>query len=242
MHGSFYRTQLVFVLVWWLVVRLTTGRHLHALADSSVLTRPSWLPVGVLLWMHEQRKLLFAGLPLALALGAIAPGSTSVRALVAAAVSAYHLTETSATNRHGEYPILWNAWVMLLPAEHAHAGLWGVAIHFVLASGVAKCWVGGWGWLQPQTMAFYLDVVRGGPGSNGRRGRPTPHAGPVALEASTHPRTDPRGAQPHLDRARTACAAVTPPPVPLPPGSTEPRAPGRLSAAASTVFSQVGPN
>ena len=157
-HASFYATQLAAILAWWLLIRVTTGRHLHVLSQSSVLTRPCWLPTRWLLLLHNYRQAIFAGLPLSLAVGAVAPNIVAVRLAVAILISVYHLTEVSATNRHGEYPLLYNAWAMCLPNMYASAAAFGVAVHFVLSSGVAKLWVGGLDWLAPDTLRAYLQM------------------------------------------------------------------------------------
>ena len=43
---SYYLLQLLAVLLWWLLVRLTTRKYLWDTCNSSVVTRPSWLPMG----------------------------------------------------------------------------------------------------------------------------------------------------------------------------------------------------
>ena len=63
-----------------------------------------------------------------LAAAAVWPSSWPVRLTAAVAVSLYHLLESCGTNRHGEYPLLYNAVGMLLPADCAHAFALGVAI------------------------------------------------------------------------------------------------------------------
>ncbi len=159
-HSSFYASQLACLLVWSGLVRVMTGRHLHALCAGAVLTRPPWLSARWLLLLDKHRSSVFAALPVVLAVAAVWPSSWPVRLIAAVAVSLYHLLESSGTNRHGEYPLLYNALGMLLPADHAHAFALGVAIHFVLSSGVAKLQYGGRAWLEEGTMRVYLDVYR----------------------------------------------------------------------------------
>ena len=85
------------------------------------------------------------------------PQNGTLRFLVAWMISLYHLVESSVTCRHGEYPLLYNAWAMCLPCQYAHAVSWGIAIHFVFCTGMAKLRVGGvLPWMAPQTMKFYL--------------------------------------------------------------------------------------
>ena len=50
---------------------------------------------------------------------------------------------------------------MLLPEPYAAGAAWGVAIHFILASGVAKLRVGGIEWAAPETMRTYLRLYHG---------------------------------------------------------------------------------
>ena len=159
-HSSFYASQLASLLVWSGLVRVMTGRHLHALCAGAVLTRPPWLPARWLLLLDNHRGSVFAALPVVLAAAAVWPSSWPVRLTAAVAVSLYHLLESCGTNRHGEYPLLYNAVGMLLPADCAHAFALGVAIHFVLSSGVAKLQCGGRAWLEEGTMRVYLDVYR----------------------------------------------------------------------------------
>jgi hypothetical protein len=71
-----------------------------------------------------------------------------LRLAIAGAVSLYHLLENSTTNRHGDFPLLYNVWAMCLPdAGYASAASFGIGIHFVLSSGVSKLLIGGRRWL-----------------------------------------------------------------------------------------------
>jgi hypothetical protein len=157
-HYRFYSLQLASVTLWWCLIRLATGKHLYSLCQGSVVTRPSWLAKRWLLLLASQRKFVVIAYPLSLVLGALGSEYTAVRALVALAVSLYHLLETSYTSRHGEYPVMYTSWVMVLPAHLAQAGAFGVAIHFVLSCGLAKCVVGGVRPWVSDAMAAYLDV------------------------------------------------------------------------------------
>jgi hypothetical protein len=84
---------------------------------------------------------------------------------------------------HGEYPILYDVWALCLPEAWAHAACFGIAVHFVLSTGIAKLSVGGLSWMRcdsksrharihgsklvirpvcrPETMRTYLDCYRG---------------------------------------------------------------------------------
>ena len=157
--GSFYLAQLVVVTIWWLFVRLATKKHLHELCSGSVYTRPSWLPAPVLRSVLQRKTAAVVALPIALVVGAIMSEHLIMRFLVALAISTYHLVETAYTSRHGEYPVIWGAWAMVLPTSYAEAAAFGVATHFVLQCGLAKCMVGGLRhWAAPGTMSVYLDV------------------------------------------------------------------------------------
>ncbi|EOD17695.1 hypothetical protein EMIHUDRAFT_102411 [Emiliania huxleyi CCMP1516] len=158
-HASWYALQLSAVLLWWALIKRMTGKHLYSLCSSSVITRPSWLSREALTLLVSHKRQIFLALPAALAAGAFAGQHALVRLLVALVVSLYHLSESSHTNRHGEYPVLYTAWAMVLPASFAHAASMGVAIHFVLSCGIAKCMVGGpRAWVFGGTMRTYLEV------------------------------------------------------------------------------------
>lgn len=158
-HASWYALQLSAVLLWWALIKRKTGKHLYSLCSSSVITRPSWLSREALTLLVSHKRQIFLALPAALAAGAFAGQHALVRLLVALVVSLYHLSESSHTNRHGEYPVLYTAWAMVLPASFAHAASMGVAIHFVLSCGIAKCMVGGpRAWVFGGTMRTYLEV------------------------------------------------------------------------------------
>lgn len=157
---GFYAWQLACFLLYWLLLRVKTGRYYHVLSSGSVATRPRWLPARVFFWLHKVRVPIFLALPLALGVAVVKSESRCVRLAAAMMASLYHLLESSVTNRHGEYPFLYNMWAMVLPEKYAHAVAFGVATHFVLASGVAKLQVGGASWMRPSTMQTYLDTYR----------------------------------------------------------------------------------
>ena len=90
----------------------------------------------------------------------LVPSNYQIRCVFALATSVYHLVESSASSRHGEYPWLYISWAWLLPDAWAHAASFGVMVHFVLSSGIAKVIIGGAGWLDARTLKTYLDVYR----------------------------------------------------------------------------------
>ena len=158
-HAHFYSLSFVAFTTWWMLVRLRTGQHLHILAMGSVRVRPSWLGRSVLLALtsRSHAPAVFAAVPIAFALGTLWPHPI-VRSSVVAIVALYHLNESSSTGRHGEYPLLYTSVAMLLPERWASGAAWGVAVHFILSSGVAKLQVGGREWLAPGTMGAYLGM------------------------------------------------------------------------------------
>ena len=158
-HTFFYSLSFAAFTTWWVLVRLSTGQHLHILAMGSVRVRPSWLGRSVLLALtsRSHAPAVFAAVPVAFALGTLWPHPV-VRSSVVAIVALYHLNESSSTGRHGEYPLLYTAVAMLLPEQWASGAAWGVAVHFILSSGVAKLQVGGREWLAPGTMGAYLGM------------------------------------------------------------------------------------
>ena len=187
--ASFYRLQMGTTLCWWLLVRKSTGKTVEEVARSEVITRPAWLPVRLLRVLHAPRvrKGIFL-LPLAglgagvlSSIGGSAP-PLLLRVGVALALSVYHLLENSTTNRHGEFPMLHNAWAMCFASprlasaasKSSECGNWrtherhctplrpdpglGIAINFVLSSGVSKLLIGGRRWLASSTMRAYLSI------------------------------------------------------------------------------------
>jgi hypothetical protein len=110
-----------------------------------------------MMMIHKLRVPAFVLMP---TLMAVASQSRSqvLRFATALVTSVYHLIESSVTNRHGEFPLLYNAWAMLLPEAWAQAASWGIAINFVLSSGIAKLKVGGLAWMKPHTMRSYLGI------------------------------------------------------------------------------------
>lgn len=159
-RARFYQWQFVCCLIHFLIMRLKTGYHLHQTSGGSVCTRPWWLPARALLSLHSLRATVFMSLPGVLGLAAVKSERFVVRMMAAVVTSVYHLLESSVTNRHGEYPLLYNTWAMLLPDAYAEAVSLGVAINFVLSTGIAKLQVGGRSWMQPHTMRTYLDIYR----------------------------------------------------------------------------------
>jgi hypothetical protein len=73
----------------------------------SVITIPSWLPKQFVLGLQGFRPLLFNGETVCLALACSFHDYNCNRYLTAILYTLYHLTESSKTNQHGKYPILY---------------------------------------------------------------------------------------------------------------------------------------
>jgi hypothetical protein len=168
MSSAFYIQTATSVAAWWGLVAITTQKPLYKVTESSVVTIPSWMPKGFILLLQRFRPLLFNCETIGLALAASFYNHEGIRILAAILYTLYHLTESSETNRHGEYPILYTMWAMacITDLEYRHACAWGIAIHFVFSSGYAKLVVGRVSkngvprWLHPSTMETYLTTYR----------------------------------------------------------------------------------
>jgi len=171
----FYALQTTTWLFLWLVVRLVGGVDFFKQANTFPLaTRPSWLPLKVFLFLRRPEIYLTSCyvLPLALSLAAWQPSVRALRVLAAIPGSVYCLVESSSTNSHRDYPMLYNLWALaLLPDRWAEGVALGVCVHFVAASGLAKLHIGGLAWLGPgplsSVLRWYgdLEFADGGPGS-----------------------------------------------------------------------------
>lgn len=149
-----------------MLVKSVSGRQIFDVTQSSVFTRPSWMPISALRKLHNARRVVFVSALASLGAGAFlgddAHVGSPVRVGVAVLFSLYHLLENSMTNRHGEFPVLYAVWALCIPDPHyASALCYGSVIHFILSSGVSKLLVGGPRWLQRQTMQCYLRIYGG---------------------------------------------------------------------------------
>ena len=84
---DWYGLQLSAVLLWWALIKAKTGKHLYSLCSSSVVTRPSWLPLNVLLTFASHKQPIFVALPVALLAGIFCRQCVVIRTLVALVVS-----------------------------------------------------------------------------------------------------------------------------------------------------------
>lgn len=167
MSFSFYFQTSFYVAVWWILLCCTSQKPLYKATEGAVVTIPSWLPTQFVLLLQKFRPAVFNGATIGLALASSFYNVFEIRILAAVLYTLYHLAETSETNRHGEYPILYAMWAMSLENQHhRHACVWGIAIHFVLSTGYAKIAIGGltkYGvpkWIHPDTMSNYLSGYR----------------------------------------------------------------------------------
>eukprot|EP00930_Biecheleria_cincta_P042909 TRINITY_DN29522_c0_g1_i1.p1 TRINITY_DN29522_c0_g1~~TRINITY_DN29522_c0_g1_i1.p1 ORF type:complete len:448 (+),score=47.42 TRINITY_DN29522_c0_g1_i1:30-1346(+) len=171
----FFALQAGTWLFLWAIIRITSGVDFFRQAYSfPVVTRPSWLPLRAFLFLRRPGIYLTACycLPLALVVAAWQPSAVSVRLCAALLGSIYSLVESSATNSHRDYPMLYNLWALaLLPPRWAEGVALGVCLHFVASSGLAKLYIGGLEWLGPgpleSVLRTYGDLSfsSGGPGS-----------------------------------------------------------------------------
>ena len=138
---DFYFWQLVAFTLWWVLIFLVTRKHLFSWSAvrGSALTRPKFIPVRFLLLLHKDwiRSALYCSVPLGLLVGIqLGDSSVWIRLVIACVISLYHLTETSSTHRHGEFPVLYTSWVCcLLPPLYSQAAAHGIVVHFVLSTG-----------------------------------------------------------------------------------------------------------
>jgi hypothetical protein len=192
--SDFYFQCMAFTAIWWILVSGVTRRPLYHVLEGSVVTVPAWMPERALLLVQRWhggalRPLFFYAQSASLALAFSSRGNNAVAFLSAILYSLYHLVESSETNRHGEYPVLYSLWAMCLVAvfrpeasasnagaaaaattrtiayfeneAYRQACVWGVAIHFAFSAGHSKLAVSGWtSWLDPGTVRAYLTCHR----------------------------------------------------------------------------------
>lgn len=158
----FYKWQCAACLLWWLLVFIGTKRPIWAHARASVFTRPPYLSKSLLRTLRHRSFVVFALAPTSMAVAAANSHVFLARLFAALCFSAYHLLETSASNRHGEYPLLHCMWALLLPPHLAHPLCMAAALNFILSAGVSKLLVPSarGEWMRPDTMRVYLQSYR----------------------------------------------------------------------------------
>lgn len=163
----FYALQCGFQCAWWALVYAATKKWVYEVNDGSVVVSPGWL-VGpasagnLALWLHRRRRVVYLLMPYALGMAAYGDHATYFfpRYVAALSVSAYHLAETAASRRHGEYGLLYGAWACVLPGPWARGACLGVGVHVIVSAAYAKFRIGGARWLDADTLRTYLDAYR----------------------------------------------------------------------------------
>ena len=114
--GRFYLVQFLSSLVWWFLIHRVTKKWPYDadLAKGVVTTRPFWIPGVVLLTLHKIRKWIYLGALVVSGVLVFIPDSYPARVVAFIFIAVYHLLETSSTQRHGEYPILYNSFAMIV--------------------------------------------------------------------------------------------------------------------------------
>ena len=160
--ATFYTWQCIACLMWWLLVFLGTKRPIWAHARGSVFTRPPYLPKALLHALRRHSFVVFVLAPTSMAFAAANAHVFLARLCAALCFSIYHLLETSASNRHGEYPLLACIWLLLLPPPLAHPLCMGAVLNFVVSAAAAKLLTPSarGEWLRPDTMRVYLQSYR----------------------------------------------------------------------------------
>eukprot|EP00928_Gymnodinium_smaydae_P023475 TRINITY_DN19360_c0_g5_i1.p1 TRINITY_DN19360_c0_g5~~TRINITY_DN19360_c0_g5_i1.p1 ORF type:complete len:488 (-),score=36.07 TRINITY_DN19360_c0_g5_i1:199-1662(-) len=160
--ATFYGFQAICIAVLWLVVKGAGGSDFFRQTFSfHVALRPSWMPLPVLMFLHQRSVYLaacYSMVPL-MALASALPDWWCPRALVAIAVTIYQLVESSVTFSHRDYLMLYNCWALfLLPDRYAEGMALGFCVHFIASSGFAKVFIGGRDWVHPITMRSILST------------------------------------------------------------------------------------
>mmetsp|Transcript_6385 Transcript_6385/g.13381 ORF Transcript_6385/g.13381 Transcript_6385/m.13381 type:complete len:473 (-) Transcript_6385:36-1454(-) len=166
--AAFYQLTLNCQLVWQFGVLLLTGQPLYKKTCSSVITKPSWLSVSSIMFLHNHRQTIFTlqiillgFVVLCLRISGTVTIPSVIQLLAASTFAIYHLVETAMTSRHGEYPIMYALWALyFFNDEYVDGALLGIAVNFVFAAGLSKLSIGGIKWVSPVTMSTYFSVYR----------------------------------------------------------------------------------
>lgn len=150
------------MLLLWTIFSIGGGRDFHAAMPQkrSLVTRPTWLPARLVLWLARPSVYLTLchAAPVALLIASVAPDSLLARLCVAVVVALYSLAESSSTHSHRDYPGTYIcAASVVLPNDLLRGFALGVCIFFIGASGVGKLQVGGLtAWASPATLRGVL--------------------------------------------------------------------------------------
>ena len=130
------------MLLVWVVFSGFIGCDFHRRSMSApILTRPTWVPRGVMQLLRQERVflLLCHSNTVVLFAAAAAPDNIMWRLAAACVLSLYQLAESSCTHSHRDYAAVYCAWALaLLPPALAHGVALGVCVHFIASSGFAK--------------------------------------------------------------------------------------------------------
>ena len=185
----FYGLYSFWYLLWFYLLKKTTRLSPSALCSSSALSCPPFLSSSTLLSLHSHKPFIFSSLPHLFFLASLfsflewwtednpfihllAP---FIRFLASLFFVLYHLIETSVTNRHGEYPLLYSSIFFGLPLPSTLPNpfspsspfstsllplslLYGFTIQFIFLTGVGKVKVGGKDWFFSSTLSSYLSM------------------------------------------------------------------------------------
>lgn len=157
----FYGLQAGSLLTLWVAVKLGSGVDFLRMAEelSNVALGPSWLSRKLFLVVLRRNIYLsvsYALIPL-LAMATWCPDCILLRICVAVVATLFHLGECSRTTSHRDYLMVYNAWgLALLPETHAKALAYGLSVHFIIASGISKLFIGGPRWASPGSMQAIL--------------------------------------------------------------------------------------
>lgn len=158
----FYICQCAACLLWWVLVFFSTRRPIWSHVHGSVFTRPPYLSVCLMQLLRRHSLVIFVLVPSSMLIAAANADYLIFRLTAAICFSLYHLLETSASNRHGEYPLLHSLWGLVLPPSLAHPICMGAIVNFVLSAGLAKLRMPNVSsdWIKPDTMRVYLQAYR----------------------------------------------------------------------------------
>ena len=169
MHVStFYLSQAAAFGLWWFLIKSLTKRAPWDFATMSVQTRPNWMPSKVLSSLVQFRKIIFGSVIPLLLITSIFDDIIFLRLITAITITLYHLLESSCTNKHGEYPLICVIWCLVIPTDlYSRILSLSFVTNFLLLAGMAKIFIGGFGWIHPNTLKTYLNIYCQSKSGNG---------------------------------------------------------------------------
>lgn len=160
-RSVYYLIQALVYLAVYTAVLVGSGISMWRLAStlSNCALRPTILPKGVFLFVlnHLAYPAGCCLIP-AFLLAAKFPEYLVIRFFTASIATIFHLGDSCRTGAHNGYLMLWNVWSFCLLDLETSLGLaFGVAVWFILSSGLSKIWIGGARpWMHPDTMQSIL--------------------------------------------------------------------------------------